>query len=94
VPLRGTLMLEGGGMARTTFLIWLIASIGWAGFIAYGAIERWPHIPLDMGGPGPSVDAAYQAAQLQHTAKALLYGIGVPVIGYILMRFTDRAVNR
>ena len=35
-------------------------------------------IPLDMGGADPSRDAAYQAAQLQHVARALGLGIGGP----------------
>lgn len=81
-------------MTRTTFRIWLLASLAWAAFVAYGMLARWPHIPLDMGGADPSVDAAYQAAQLQHVAKALFFGFGAPALLYIVMRLVDRATHR
>lgn len=81
-------------MSKTTFRIWLLASLAWLAFVAYGMYMRWPHIPLDMGGADPSVDAAYQAAQLQHIAKALFLGLGGSAVAYLVMRVTDRVFGR
>lgn len=81
-------------MTSTMFRIWLFASLAWIAFVIYGALDRWPHVPLDLGGPDPSLDAAYQAAQLQHVAKALLFGLGGPVLGYIVLRLVARVVGR
>lgn len=72
------------------YRIWQIATLAWLAFIAWRTLTGWPQVPLDMGGADPSRDAAYQAAQLQHVARALLLGIGAPVVAFIATKLICR----
>lgn len=70
--------------------IWFAATLAWLAFIAWRTHQGWPKIPLDMGGTDPSTDAAYQAAQLGHVARALGLALGVPALVYVITRLVIR----
>ncbi|MBK9079666.1 MAG: hypothetical protein WBP38_05505 [Hyphomicrobium sp.] len=76
---------------RWFFQAWLVASLAWLVFIAWRTIEGWPAIPLDMGGADPSTDAAYQAAQLQHVARAVGLAVAAPVVAFLMFKLVCRA---
>lgn len=76
---------------RWMYRFWIAATLVWLVFIAWRTATGWPIVPLDMGGTDPSRDAAYQAAQLQHVARALGLGLGGPVLGFIALKLACRA---
>ena len=45
----------------------------------------------DMGGADPSTDAAYQAAQLQHVARAVGLAVAAPVVAFLMFKLVCRA---
>lgn len=71
---------------RNMLLLWKVASLVWVAFIAWRTHAGWPAIPLDMGGADPATDAAYQAALLQHVARAVGLTVTVPALIYIVGR--------
>lgn len=71
---------------RNLLRLWKGASLVWITFIAWRAHTGWPSIPLDMGGADPATDAAYQAAQVQHVARALGLAVAAPALSYIVGR--------
>lgn len=73
------------------YRLWLIAVLAWLAFIAWRTQTGWPVVPLDMGGADPSRDAAYQAAQLQHVARALGLAVGGPVLTFIALKLVCRS---
>lgn len=73
---------------------WLFMSVVWIAYVAWRTHFIWPHVPLDMGGASPSRDAAYQAAQLQHVAKALALALAVPAIGYAVGRLACHLLGK
>lgn len=70
--------------------VWAAMTVLWLIFVAWRTYSGWPAIPLDMGGADPSTDAAYQAAQLGHVARALGLAIGVPALVYLFSRLIMR----
>jgi hypothetical protein len=75
---------------RWLLRIWILTSVLWLAFVGWGMTEKWPAIPLDMGGADPSTDAAYQAAQLQHVARSLGLAVAVPVITFLIFKIICR----
>lgn len=71
---------------RTWFYLWLLASLGWIGFIAWRAYERWPSIPLDMSGLDAETQKVYTEALVAHVFHASIVGLSLPLVGYIFCR--------
>jgi hypothetical protein len=65
--------------------------LAWIAFISWRTYAGWPIVPLDMGGIDASRDAAYQAALLQHCARALGLGLALPAISFILLKVVCRS---
>ena len=76
---------------RWLYRAWVLTSLLWLAFAAWGTMHAWPAIPLDMGGADPSTDAAYQAAQLQHAARSLGLAVAVPVVTFLIYKLVCRA---
>ncbi len=63
---------------KRTLLVLL--GLGWVAFVALGAAEHWPQVPLDMRAGDPEVRTAYDAAVTRHALKAVALALVVPLV--------------
>lgn len=67
-----------------------IAAVLWMGFVAFQALQSWPTIPLDMGGGGAQLEAAYNRAVTDHVMRAaviaLVPGALLLIVGWLIGR--------
>ena len=67
-----------------------VAAVLWMGFVAFEAYQSWPTIPLDMGGGGAQLQAAYNRAVTDHAMRAAVIAL-VPavlllIVGWLIGR--------
>jgi hypothetical protein len=76
--------------SRKWFYMWLLASLAWAGFIAYQAHLRWPQVPLDMSGLDAETQKVYTEALVSQVLHAAVFGLGIPLAIYVFGRLLGK----
>jgi Na+/proline symporter len=76
--------------SRKWFYVWLLASLCWAGLVGWNAYIHWPQVPLDMSGLDAETQKVYTEALVSHVLHAGLFGLGIPLVVYVIGRLIGK----